>query len=134
MRTSGPPFGSPARTWAKSVTFAPSSTVRTSNTAWAHPMVVTGGALQEDFPIRRRNSSASTVSGKLWPRERVLSSIPVDLDQPAEEVRRLERCLNDLVGIMALPARNDGPGVTFALASRRPIPRCDSPVSRPVAF
>jgi PAS domain-containing protein len=35
---------------------------------------------------------------------RYLPSMTVELDHPADEIKRLQRCINDLVGILALPA------------------------------
>jgi hypothetical protein len=73
-----------------------------------HPMIIIGGILQQNpfFVPGRRSSSvnfANGVPGRLR-RPRRWPDMEVQLEHPAEEIRRLRRCINDLVSVIALPA------------------------------
>ena len=72
-----------------------------------HPMVIIGGILQQISSLcRRRSFCASFTNGEpdrlgrsgRWP------DMEMQLEEPGEEIKRLQRCINDLVGLLALPA------------------------------
>src|ERR1700678_1573865 len=76
-----------------------------------HPMVIIGGILQHnpffvppdeflrDFRQRRADPrSASAKAGEM----------DVEAIEPAEKIKRLQRCLNDLISVLALPAMWSG--------------------------
>ena len=55
---------------------------------------------------RRRSSCVSFANGEpdRLRRPRRRSDMEVQLEHPAEEIKRLQRCINDLVSVLALPA------------------------------
>src|SRR5579863_6697479 len=55
---------------------------------------------------RRRSSCESLASGAApgWLHPRRRCEMESQSGKPAEEIKRLQRCINDLVGILALPA------------------------------
>src|SRR5580698_9657132 len=62
------------------------------------------------FLSRRQNSCANFVNGgPLEPcRPRRRADMEAQAEHPAEEIKRLHRCINDLVGLLALPAMWSG--------------------------
>ena len=83
-----------------------------------HPMIIVGGMLQqnpffmppEEFLHELRERRASRIASPS-----TAPNLEWQPEHPAEEIKRLQRCINDLVSVFALPA---------IWTRRRPIPDC----------
>src|SRR5258707_11509787 len=72
-----------------------------------HPMIIIGGILQqnpffvppEEFLRELRDRRRIRLQ-----QLRRQPNVHASLENPADEIRRLQRCINDLVGVLALPA------------------------------
>ena len=77
-----------------------------------HPLVIVGGILQHNpffVPPRRVPARNSRTTGRTVCAARDSRlTMQVQLEHPADEIKRLQRCINDLVSLLALPAMWSG--------------------------